>query len=132
VPAYLASVPARPLLAPPPPTSDARTEFLRRAASYDIEPIGVLSAGTLELDTDAYAATVDGSPIDLSPRQVELLAVFLVAPGHVWSREQLHWVCWGDTEASRRVDVQLCRIRTKVGFDLFRNIRDRGWMLQPS
>ena len=88
--------------------------------------------GELALDTDAYAATMGGSVIDLSPRQVELLAVFLAAPGRVWSREQLHWICWGDTAASRRVDVQLCRIRTKVGVDLFRNIRDRGWTLHPS
>ena len=123
-----------PRTGPPPagPASGARSEFLRRAATYDVEPSGVLTVGELALDTDAYAATMGGSVIDLSPRQVELLAVFLAAPGRVWSREQLHWICWGDTAASRRVDVQLCRIRTKVGVDLFRNIRDRGWTLHPS
>ena len=69
--------------------------------------------------------------LDLSARQVELLALFLAAPRKVWSRDQLHWVCWGDTARSRRVDVQLCRLRGKTGIDLFRNVRDRGWALRP-
>ena len=70
------------------------------------------------------------TPLDVTPRQVELLALFLGAPRKVWSRDQLHWVCWGDTTPSRRVDVQLCRLRAKTGIDLFRNVRDRGWALK--
>jgi hypothetical protein len=27
--------------------------------------------------------------------------------------------------------VQLCRLRTRTGLDLFRNVRDRGWALRP-
>ena len=79
----------------------------------------------------ATPSTLDGDELDLSPRQVELLALFLAGPRTVWSREQLHWVCWGDTSPSRRVDVQLCRLRAKTGRDLFRNVRDRGWALRP-
>lgn len=128
-PAYLSSIAARTTLTPVSPMGDARSEFLRRASGYDVDPSGALNLGDIHVDTDAYAASVNGTPLDLSPRQVELLAVFVAAPTRVWSREQLHWICWGDMKASRRVDVQLCRIRTKVGFDLFRNIRDRGWTL---
>jgi DNA-binding response OmpR family regulator len=62
---------------------------------------------------------------------VELLVLFLAAPAKVWSRAQLHWACWGDTSTSRRVDVQLCRLRARTGLDLFRNVRDRGWALRP-
>ena len=74
--------------------------------------------------------TLDGEVLDVSPRQVELLALFLATPRKVWSRDQLHWLCWGDTSPSRRVDVQLCRLRAKTGLDLFRNVRDRGWALR--
>jgi len=63
---------------------------------------------------------------------VELLAVFVAAPGRVWNRDQLHWLCWGDTTPSRRVDVQLCRLRGRTGMDLFRNVRDRGWALREA
>lgn len=111
------------------PGSGARAAYLHRAAPYQLDPTGVLRCGDLTLDTELYAASVGNRAIELSPRQIELLAVFLAAPGRVWSREQLHWICWGDVSPSRRVDVQLCRIRTKVGLDLFRNIRDRGWTL---
>jgi DNA-binding response OmpR family regulator len=87
--------------------------------------------GGLLVDLTGYSVTLDGVLLDLSPRQVELLALFLAGPGRVWSRDQLHWVCWGDTSPSRRVDVQLCRLRARTGLDLFRNVRDRGWALRP-
>lgn len=65
------------------------------------------------VDLDGCTATAGGRDLQLSPRQV-------------------HWVCWGDTTPSRRVDVQLCRLRAKTGRDLFRNVRDRGWALRAA
>jgi DNA-binding response OmpR family regulator len=89
-----------------------------------------LSHGPLTVDIASYEVTVDGRALDLSPRQVELLALFVAEPRRLWSREQLHLECWGDALPSRRVDVQLCRLRAKTGIDLFRNVRDRGWSLK--
>jgi DNA-binding response OmpR family regulator len=122
----------RPMLTPVP--SGAQTSFLGRAAEAGVTPSGRMEHqtenGPLTVDIDVYEVRAGTDVVGLSPRQVELLAVFLAAPGKVWSREQLHWICWGDTTPSRRVDVQLCRIRGKVGTELFRNVRDRGWTLQ--
>ena len=106
-------------------------DFRTRAADAGVEVMSPVGTGTLVVDLPSYSVVVDGREIDLSPRQVELLALFLSGPRKVWSREQLHWVCWGDTSPSRRVDVQLCRLRAKTGLDLFRNVRDRGWSLRP-
>ncbi len=106
-------------------------DFLGRAAQVGVEVRGPLSADGLVVDLTGYTVHLDGEELDVSPRQVELLALFLAGPRTVWSREQLHWVCWGDTRPSRRVDVQLCRLRAKTGRDLFRNVRDRGWALRP-
>ena len=105
--------------------------FLSRAADAGVEVTSPLGSGGLVVDLPGYSVTLDGDELDLSPRQVELLALFLSGPRKVWSREQLHWVCWGDTSPSRRVDVQLCRLRARTGLDLFRNVRDRGWALRP-
>ena len=102
-----------------------------RAASVGVHVGSPLSSGGLVVDLAAYTVSLDGTELDLSPRQVELLALFVAAPRKVWSRDQLHWVCWGDTKPSRRVDVQLCRLRARTGLDLFRNVRDRGWALRP-
>ena len=112
----------------PDPAADS---FLARAVDAGVRVRSPLTAGALTVDLDSYAVELDGVELDLSPRQVELLALFLSGPRKVWSREQLHWVCWGDTSPSRRVDVQLCRLRAKTGLDLFRNVRDRGWALRP-
>ncbi len=105
--------------------------FPERAAAAGVHVPPVARVGALSVDLEGYRVTLDDEPLELSPRQVELLALFLAGPRTVWSREQLHWVCWGDTSPSRRVDVQLCRLRAKTGLDLFRNVRDRGWALRP-
>ena len=107
------------------------SDFLGRAADAGVDLTSPLVSGPLVVDLAGYTVTKDGEDLVVSPRQVELLALFLAAPRRVWSRTQLHWVCWGDTSASRRVDVQLCRLRARTGLDLFRNVRDRGWALRP-
>ena len=106
-------------------------DFVTRAGQEGVHVGEQLASGALRVDLPGYAVTLDGRDLELSPRQVELLALFVAAPRRVWSREQLHWVCWGDTSPSRRVDVQLCRLRARTGLDLFRNVRDRGWALRP-
>jgi len=105
--------------------------FLGRAAAAGVQVTGPVSTGELVVDLARYSVSLSQTDLELSPRQVELLALFLAAPRRVWSRDQLHWVCWGDTTPSRRVDVQLCRLRARTGLDLFRNVRDRGWALRP-
>jgi two-component system, OmpR family, response regulator ResD len=119
---------SRPLLrALPSPRSDLPSRLAEAGLVID-QP---LTHGPLVVDLASYSVTAAGEPVELSARQVELLAVFFAAPRKVWSRDQLNWLCWGDTTPSRRVDVQLCRLRGKTGLDLFRNVRDRGWALRP-
>ena len=120
---------ARPMLRAVP--AEAPADFASRLEQAGITIDGPLQYGDLVVDLPSYTVTKAGEELDLSARQVELLALFLAAPRKVWSRDQLHWICWGDTSPSRRVDVQLCRLRAKTGIDLFRNVRDRGWALRP-
>ncbi len=118
---------ARPQQLHPRPPGD----FLSRATEAGVQVTSPLTSGGLVVDLTGYVVALDGALLEVSPRQVELLALFLSSPGRVWSREQLHRICWGDTSPSRRVDVQLCRLRARTGLDLFRNVRDRGWALRP-
>ena len=125
-------------LGPPPlarplgqlPARPARDFFSRTVAAGLVLTLPAAGAG-LMVDLTTYTVQLDGQELEVSPRQAELLAIFLASPNRVWSREQLNWVCWGETAPSRRVDVQLCRLRAKTGLDLFRNVRDRGWALRP-
>jgi len=120
----------RPMLRAVPDDRGAKPDLAVRLAEAGIVVEGPLTHGPLVVDLSSYTVTSSGQQLDVSARQVELLAVFLAAPRKVWSRDQLNWLCWGDSTPSRRVDVQLCRLRGKTGLDLFRNVRDRGWALR--
>jgi DNA-binding response OmpR family regulator len=122
----------RPLLRAVPDDRAAQPDLAARLAEAGVVVEGPLTHGPLVVDLASYTVSVQGELLDLSARQVELLAVFLAAPRKVWSRDQLNWLCWGDRTPSRRVDVQLCRLRGRTGLDLFRNVRDRGWALRSA
>ena len=128
--AATAALANRPVLRAVP--AEQPTDFPTRLEQAGLVIDGPLQYADLVVDLPSYVVTRAGTELDLSARQVELLALFLAAPRKVWSRDQLHWLCWGDTARSRRVDVQLCRLRGKTGMDLFRNVRDRGWALRPA
>ena len=73
--------------------------------------------GDLELNTATYQATIDGSPIDLTYMEYELLRYFVENQGRVWSREQLLSRVWGYDYfgGARTVDVHVRRLRSKIG-----------------
>lgn len=115
------------LSAVPVPSDDA---LAARAAAVGVDVAGPLTYGPLVVDRARHVVTLDVRPLDLSARQVDLLAVFVGAPHRLWSRAQLHWVCWGDSGSSRTVGRHgVVRLRSKVGIALIRNVPDRGWIL---
>jgi DNA-binding response OmpR family regulator len=104
-------------------------EFLDRAAALKVDLAEPVSAAGINVDLSSYTVEIDGAPVVLPPRQVEILALFVGRPGRVWSRDELHWVCWGHSGEGRRIDVQLSRLRSGAGRELFRTVRHRGWAL---
>jgi DNA-binding response OmpR family regulator len=104
-------------------------DFLDRAAALHVDLAEPVSAAGIAVDLGSYTVEIDGQPVVLPPRQVEILALFVGRPGRVWSRDELHWVCWGHSGAGRRIDVQLSRLRSGAGRELFRTVRHRGWAL---
>ncbi len=69
--------------------------------------------GSLRIDYDAREVTVQGRPITLNPRDLELLLFLSAHPNQTFSREQLIASVWGiDYEGSNRaVDLSINRIR---------------------
>ena len=76
-----------------------------------------LAYKSLELNLATYQATIDGSPIDLTYMEYELLRYFVEHQGRVWSREQLLQKVWGYDYfgGARTVDVHVRRLRAKLG-----------------
>ena len=85
--------------------------------------------GPLEVDLDGYRATLHSRPLDLSPSQLEMLAILVANRGRVTSREEL-CVAIG-LRRGRSVDVMLCSLRKELGHNFIRNVRNRGWIVDP-
>jgi DNA-binding response OmpR family regulator len=77
----------------------------------------VLAAGPIALDERSRRVTVDGRPIDLSPREFSLLECFLRHPGQSLTRDQLLDQAWPFSVAvtPNAVDAYVHYLRTKLG-----------------
>ncbi|MCP1100893.1 two-component system response regulator ResD [Aequitasia blattaphilus] len=70
----------------------------------------------LEINLVNYSVIVDGSHVDMPPKEMELLYFLAASPNQVFTREQLLDQIWGydyigDT---RTVDVHIKRLREKI------------------
>lgn len=88
---------------------------LRRSAPK--EKTDVLRMGKLELDEKRHTVSVDGTQVQLTLKEYELLRVFMKNPGIVFSRDSLLSSVWGINfiGESRTVDVHIGTLRTKIG-----------------
>jgi DNA-binding response OmpR family regulator len=104
--------------------------ILRRAENKD--PGEVLVSGPIELRRDERDVTVDGSAVELTGKEFDLLACFLEHPGIVLSRERLLDLVWGMTYpgGTRTVDVHVAQLRRKIGSpESIRTVRGSGYKL---
>ncbi len=93
----------------------ARVEaILQRSGTGDGN---VIEAGGIVLDKTAHQVTVDGTPIDLSFKEFELLNYFVVNQGVALSRDRILNNVWnydyfGD---ARTIDTHVKKLRSKLG-----------------
>jgi len=78
---------------------------------------GTVTAGELRVDPLAREATCEGRPLELTPREFDLLAFLVQHPGRVVSREELLRKVWGYSFVgeTRTVAVHVGRLRAKLG-----------------
>jgi len=88
---------------------------LRRLASVEAERKLAFDGLTVSLEN--YAVTLDGKPVEMPPKEIELLYFLAAHEGKVFTREQLLEQVWGFDffGDSRTVDVHVKRIREKLG-----------------
>ncbi|MBO4297415.1 MAG: response regulator transcription factor, partial [Clostridia bacterium] len=101
---------------------------LRRFQTVDSPGAGKeLSFPGLTINITQYTVTYLGRPLEMPPKELELLYFLASHPGTVFTREQLLEQVWGYDffGDSRTVDVHVKRIRDKlVGSE------ELGWMLR--
>lgn len=107
----------------------ARLRALIRRAKGVVSP--VIEHGGIRLDPVSRQVTLDGAPVTLSGREYALLLDFLSHPGHIRSRAQLEesLYAWGEEAGSNTVEVYIHHLRKKLGADVVRTLRGRGYQL---
>ena len=73
--------------------------------------------GRLEIKPEQHAALVDGRPLSLTVRELQLLVTLSAHPQRIMTREELFAQVWGGKPRSddRSVDVYVSRLRAKLG-----------------
>jgi DNA-binding response OmpR family regulator len=76
----------------------------------------VLRAGALEVRPHEFTALVDGRPLPLTVRELQLLTALAERQGRIVSRQELHAVVWGGPHRKndRSVDVYVGKLRHKL------------------
>ena len=71
----------------------------------------------IDLDFEIYRAKKGGEPLDLSPREFELLRYLIERKGETVSRDQLLEDVWGyeSYPSTRTVDTHIAKLRAKIG-----------------
>jgi DNA-binding response OmpR family regulator len=71
----------------------------------------------LQIRPQEHAALVDGRPLSLTMRELQLLVTLAAHPQRIMTREELFTEVWGGEPRrdDRSVDVYVSRLRAKLG-----------------
>ncbi|HVR79736.1 MAG TPA: response regulator transcription factor [Acidimicrobiia bacterium] len=94
---------------------------LRRATKSGVlsESNDVLRGGSIELDIDAHETRVDGEPVELRPKEFELLESLMRRKNRLAARHTLIDEVWGPSYFgdTKTLDVHIKRLRQKLEQD---------------
>jgi DNA-binding response OmpR family regulator len=95
-------------------------------------------SGRLEIRPAEHAALVDGRPLSLTVRELEMLCTLAAHPQRIMTREELYAEIWGGRPRrdDRSVDVYVSRLRSKLGealpgLDLIHTHNGIGYRFSP-
>lgn len=90
---------------------------LRRSKAAEAENDTTLRFGSLLVDTERRTAELDGTPLDLTTMEYQLLVLFASNPGRTFNRDEILNELRGiDAQLfSRSVDILVSRLRQKLG-----------------
>jgi DNA-binding response OmpR family regulator len=95
-----------------------------------------LEVGQIRVSLDMRTAFVGSEELELTPKEFDLLAIFVQNPGRAFSRDFLLERIWGDDVyvTDRTVDTHVQRLRKKLGdeADAIRTVWGIGYKLQPA
>jgi DNA-binding response OmpR family regulator len=115
----------------------ARVEVLGRR-NVTSEPETVIRVGELCMDLAKRKVNRGADRIELSPREFEVLHVFMKEPGRAFSRDEICERIWEREHEydTRTVEIFIMRLRKKLDRlgeeSVIRTIRSVGYLMNPS
>ncbi len=109
-------------------------ELLARVRAHlrrRVSPDEVVRVGDVTLDPRTHVVTRQDRPIQLTPREYELLELFLRHPGEVLSKEVILDRLWGYAFDDNLVEVYVGYLRRKLGEPpVVETLRGAGYVLR--
>jgi len=83
----------------------------------------------IRIDDEKYIVFCDNKAISFPKKEFNLLRLLYSKPGKVFLRDQIISVVWGNDYivSSRNIDVQIRKIRSKIGVDKIDTIKGVGY-----
>jgi two-component system response regulator RegX3 len=99
--------------------SRVRANLRRARMARDTGAEDVLSVGPVEMDVSRHEVRIRGTPVELPPKEFELLEMFLRRKGRLLTREFLIDSVWGSGYFgdTKTLDVHVKRLRQKIEDD---------------
>lgn len=92
---------------------------IRRSTQYAPEaaaPQAILEKGALVMNLNDYSVTKNGTKIELTSKEFEILKLLLQNPKKVYTKEQMYSFVWNDVYFGdeNAVNVHISRLRNKI------------------
>ncbi|TAE78582.1 MAG: DNA-binding response regulator [Verrucomicrobia bacterium] len=117
----------------------ARVDALgRRRGDAPTPPETLLQVGAIRMDLAKRRVTRGNERVELSPREFEVLAVFMQEPGRTFSRDEICERIWEREHEydTRTVEIFIMRLRKKLdrpgAESVIGTVRGVGYLMQPS
>jgi len=94
----------------------ARINAVLRRANSESEETEIHKFGNLEINLKNYEARKNGVPLQLSPREYELLRCFIERKGEIVSRAEILNLVWryDSFPNTRTIDAHVAKLRSKI------------------
>jgi len=110
-----------------------RAHLRRSAAAAPLDHAPELHARDVVIDRAARRAWRAGSPLELRPKEFDLLTLLVAEAGRAVTRERIMRDVW-DTEwmgSTKTLDTHVLALRTKLGPEAITTLRGVGYRFEP-
>jgi len=106
--------------------------LVRRSGRNSKQDDHVLELGEVTLNREKYKVEKRGEKIEFAKKEFKILELLMMAPGKVFSREEIFRKVWGSEiiVGERTIDVHVRRIREKIGSQYIKTLKGVGYKIE--